>query len=617
MKRFSLSKIFCCCTLGLLLSCSAWAQNPQMARSQALQELEKKGVSEQELQDELKSRGIEIDALQDLSPEEALRMQDEIAAAVEAIEQRKKSRKQAPSAVDQGSKPLEAMDPVMDAGAKGDTSKLTRDSTEFKSSTSKPVADSTAIWGQHIFDEKNLPVYRQGQQIKPPQSYILGAGDRITVSIWGLSQLNEIYEIQDDGYIAPERMPRIFLKGQSLARAKAALKNYFKRYYRFQDNQFDMVLNESRTVNINVFGEVRSPGGYTLPAINTAFNALVAAGGPNPIGSVRRIKLIRNGKASTLDVYKFMQDPTSQKDVYLEHNDILQIPVAEKVVRIEGAVNRPSQYELLPKEDLNKLISWAGGLKDLAIRKTIQIERYQKDRKIILDVPYEELTAKGGDFLLKSGDRVVVFAVRTKAENHVRVMGEVRTEAYYEHRAGMKLSELVAKIEFTPESNLQFAFIKRKNPNLSYSLLRVDLDRLLKGAAEADLELLPYDELTIYKQAVYADPSFVVVNGAVRNPGVFEVFPKQDIRIKDLVLLAGGLKPDAFEFAFLFRSRNNNQKDAEIIRVGIRDVMEQPSTDQNIYVEPYDSLVVLSKSNFEDDRYVEVSGAVKAPGRYA
>jgi polysaccharide export outer membrane protein len=141
-----------------------------------------------------------------------------------------------------------------------------------------------AIWGQEIFRNQSLDVYKDADNIKPPDSYVLGVGDQITVTIWGQSQLNEIYEINTDGYITPTRMPRIFLKGATMNRAREILKNYFRKFYRFNPNEFQVSVNYSRTININIFGEVFQAGGYTLPAINTAFNALIATGWTDQFG---------------------------------------------------------------------------------------------------------------------------------------------------------------------------------------------------------------------------------------------------------------------------------------------------------------------------------------------
>ena len=613
---------FLCAFMFVFASPSVLAQQRKQMENQALAELQKTGISEQELRNYLLEKGIDLDQTNNLTAEQAIQLQAEIETAVKELEEKKKNEvrsKTAPPAIDDHKiqNRIQAKNKQTEPAAiPAKVGGVRLDSLKEADGTLPEIKDSVAIWGQHIFRNKSLALYRQANDIKPPASYVLGVGDQITVSIYGYSQLNETYELNTEGYILPTRMPRIFLKGVTLGRAKTMLNNYFKRFYRFTNNQFEVSLNYSRTINVNIFGEVYQYGGFTIPAINTAFNALIASGGPNNIGSVRRIKLIRNGKTSTIDVYKFMQNPGADKDYYLENNDIIQVPVADKVVRIEGAIKRPFQYELLANEDLNQLIQYAGGLQENAILKTIQLERIQNDKKMIIDIPYQEIIAKGGDFILKKGDRLTVFSIKTQVEDVVYVSGEVRAEASYQFKPGLKLSDLLKRIEFTPQSNVQFAFIKRRNPDLTYSLLRIDLAALMQGDLSADKLLQAQDLITIYKQSFYADRTHVIVEGAVRLPGKFDLNPNKDIRVRDLVLLSGGLKQEAFPYAFLFRMQSNNAKDYEIIRIGIKDVMENQQSDQNIFVNAFDSLVVLSQSSFTDQSYVEISGAIKEPGRY-
>lgn len=595
------------------------AQTNYKLESKAKAELSDRGISERELTLKLAEKGIDINNLQYLSTEQALEMQDAIQSAIGEIEEEKRStnkRKSAPSAIDLNSITSS------NANHKQEHSKTNQNNAAVIQDTTKQdenseFYDSVSIWGQHLFRSKNLKVFQSAYDIKPPQSYVLGVGDKITISIWGLSQLNEIFEINNDGYITPARMPRIFLKGTTLGRAHSILNNYFRRFYRFEKNQFEIALNFSRTINVNIFGEVYQYGGFTMPAINTAFNAIVASGGPTNIGSVRRIRLLRNGKTKILDVYKFMMDPASGKDYYLENNDVIQIPVAEKVVSIQGAVKRPFRYELLNNEDLNHLIAYAGGLNENAIIKTIQIERFQGDRKLILDVPYEDLKAKGGDFILRNGDQINVFSIRTAAEEYVYVSGEVRVESGYQYKKGMMLSDLLSKIEFTRESNKNISFIKRKNADQSMSLIRVNLTEVENNIPSADQSMQAGDELIIYKQSVFADAEYISINGAIRQGGKFNYTARNDIRIKDLVLLAGGLKDDAFQHALLYRSKLNNKKDFEIIRMNIQEIMDNEVSEYNIHLQAFDSLVVLSQSSFDELAFVEISGAIRSPGRYA
>ncbi|HRI01940.1 MAG TPA: SLBB domain-containing protein [Saprospiraceae bacterium] len=611
------------CFFQLMLGSIAYGQIEKQIEEKAFQELSKHNITEEELRSKLLEKGIDLDQLKNLEPAQAAGIQKEIESAIKEIEAEKTEKsKQINSKEKEKKKPAEQPNKAKqlppsknkkDAPLEEKVGGIAKDSIieEGKIVEQKIPVE---IWGQEIFRNQSLAVYRQANDIKPPESYILGVGDQVSVAIWGLSQLNEVYEINADGYIAPNRMPRIFLKGAPLSRAREILKNYFRRFYRFNSNEFQVAVNYSRTINVNIFGEVFQYGGFTLPAINTAFNALIAAGGPTNLGSVRKIKLIRNGKETIMDVYKFMADPTIQKDFYLENNDIIQVPVADRVVQIQGYVNRPFKYELIDGENLKKLIEYAGGLNTEAIQNVIQVNRIENDRRIIIDVPYADLLKRNGDFSLRKGDIVTVSGIKTKEEEYIYVKGEVRSETQYQFQSNSKLSELVRKIQFTPESNKEVAFIRRTNPNQTISLLRVNLNKVSQGIEDQALQAK--DELIVYKLSAYSEKGFVSVSGAARLPGKYDIDPNNDVRIKDLVLLAGGLKPDAWPIAFIFRPKEGNKKEIEIIRTGIRQAVYSENSDQNVLLHAMDSIVILSEEEFSTKLFVDVRGAVKSPGIY-
>ncbi|MEO6189623.1 MAG: polysaccharide biosynthesis/export family protein, partial [Saprospiraceae bacterium] len=272
------------------------AQTKSALIEKAYSEIEKKGITESELSDALDKRGISLDELKTMDTAEALRYQSEVEGVIKELEQKKLNEKpkksKVPSAIDARSI-NKGNRMVADSLLEKNRLDTIAENKKIKDSFRSAFLDSfkeVEIWGQHIFKNKSIQLYESSTNAKAPANYILGVGDQISVSIWGISQYNEQFEINSEGYIAPARMPRIFLKGISLGRAKTMMSNYFRRFYRFDSNQFDVNLISSRTVQINIVGEVEHFGSFTLPSINSVFNALVNAGGPNKIGSVRKIK---------------------------------------------------------------------------------------------------------------------------------------------------------------------------------------------------------------------------------------------------------------------------------------------------------------------------------------
>lgn len=611
--RLSITTIFL-----FLLNLTVIAQSKNVLLDKAYTEIEKRGITEEELKTKLEARGLDIEELKEMEPEEAMRYQDEVEGAIKELEAEKQKKVKTPSAIDTKMLPKKKGEPIDSIKKNPLADKMRRDSL-IRDSILNPKSDSlkkVEIWGQHIFKNRSLPIYESATDVKAPDTYILGVGDQVTVAIWGISQFNEVFEINSEGYITPARMPRIFLKGTSLGRAKSMLSNYFRRFYRFNSNQFEVSIASTRIVQVNIVGEVEHYGSFTLPALNTVFNALVASGGPNKIGSVRKINLVRNGSSRTIDVYKFLLDPSSVGDVSLENNDYIQVPTVGKVVSIVGAINRPFKYELIEGEELNKLIYYAGGLKEDAIVKTIQVERFENDKKIVLDVAFKDLLEKRGDFRLRNGDVVTVYSVKTENEDFVFVKGEVRTESSYNYSEGLTLGELIKKVDFTYESDLSNAFLRRNNPDKTINIIRVNLINVRKGLAEASIKLRPQDELEVFKLASFVDKTYVSVSGAVRNSGRFALNVREDLKVKDLILLSGGLKANTWNNAYLFRSEDGSRKELQVIRLPINEIMNSESSDKNIYVKAYDSLVVLSGVQFSEYSYIEISGAIKSPGKY-
>ena len=612
---------FCLMISAMTCILCVQGQNKQAFQIQALKEIESRGVTEEQLRERLNSRGLDYDALSKMSFEEIAVFQNEIEGVVKELEEENKQKNRklnaAPSAIDYnsqnnlrptGSKTNKESIPIKIADPLEDT--LSTKTADHFSAIKKEV------WGHQLFKKQDRVKNEVVSQGKPPETYVLGEGDRITISIWGNSQLNEVYEISKQGYINPQRMPRIFLKGLTIAKARQVTLNTFKRFYQFNSNQFDFSLNESRVVNINIVGEVAISGSYPIAATNTAIDALITAGGVSSIGSVRKIKIISAGKEKILDVYKYIQNPILEKDFFMENNDFIVVPVADRIVTIDGGVKRASRYELIEGEELNKLLQFAGGLTEDAITSVIQLERIENDRRIILDIPYRELLQSKGDFKLKKGDFIKVFTINTDLEDYVFTKGEIRAPSSYRFYQGMTIADLIKKVEFTSKSNLKDAFILRKNPDQTTNLIRVNLIDVRKGSESSNILLNSQDELVVYKLADFMDRSYISVSGAARQPGKFLVDANEEMKLKDLLLLAGGLRTDAWKFAYLFRKKLINSNDLEVIRIDIGSQHTELREDQNISIKPFDSLLILSENDFGNVTYVEVSGAINAPGRY-
>ncbi len=482
-----------------------------------------------------------------------------------------------------------------------------------------PAPDYTCsgegIYGQHIFTDKTIELFEISDDVKAPDFYILGAGDEITVTIFGVSQADLRYTINNEGYISPEGMHRIFLKGVTFGEAQRLLRQRFSLSYNFVPEQFTARITSVRNIIVNIFGEAVKNGSYTIPAINTAFNAIVAAEGPTTLGSVRNIQLIRNGKVKILDVYEFLLDPSIAFDYQLQHNDIIYIPAAEKEVSIQGAVNRPCRYELEDGEDIFDLIDYAGGLKEYANTENIQITRYQDNEHILVDVNLKEQIMKGDTIGLLKGDTVMVKTITRPYENFVTVKGEVEVAGKFALESGMRLSNLITKAKLRAISRTDVAYLIRTNLDKTSNVIRVNLDEVLKETGtETDLLLEPQDELIVFDRKKFAEKATVSVLGAVREPTTMPYDVDESMRLQDLLLLGGGLQPNAAQFGYIKRKDPSNKEKVDYVKVDLFAAMQDTASIENTYLKPFDELVVYTKEKFYDLYRVEVEGAVREAG---
>ena len=471
------------------------------------------------------------------------------------------------------------------------------------------------IYGQHIFTDKTLELYEISDDVKAPDFYVLGVGDEITVTIFGISQGDFRYTVNQEGYISPEGMHRIFLKGITFGEAKRLLRQRFAQSYNFAPGQFTARITSVRNILVHIFGEAVKNGSYTIPAINTAFNAIVAAAGPTPLGSVRNIQLIRDGKVKPLDVYEFLLDPSIAFDYQLTHNDIIYIPAVEREVVIQGAVNRPCRYELEDGEDIFDLIDYAGGLKEFADSENIQISRYQDNRKILVDVDLKRLLAQGGTAQLMKGDTVTVRAVRYSYENFVTVSGEVEVTGNFALADSMRLSKLLEKVRLRPGARTDVAYLIRKNADSTSNMIRLDLGRALKNpGGQADIRLRARDELIVFARKKFTQNATVSIDGAVREPTNVPYDSDETMRVQDLVILGGGLMPNTAQYGYIKRKDQANQEVIDYIKVDLFAAMADSSGTANQFLKPFDELVVYTREKFHDLYRLEVDGAVREPG---
>lgn len=586
-------------------------QIPNVSEAQVLAELEKRGLDENEVREALLAEGIDPDKLQSLTPEELVRMR----GIIERLTEEKKENKS--SGIFRDTIPTEEEDiiPLEDDMFMDSTMLDTLEIIEVEEDTIP-----TEIYGQQLFRESDLKTFEQSTDIKVPDTYILGSGDEITISIFGASQVEEKHEIGSDGYIRIfDGSQRVLLSGISLGAAKEKLYKTFKNYARFNRGEFQVTLNYTRTVSIGVWGNVFLPGDYTLPAINSAINALMAAKGPNNQGSLRNIELIKanGGQRIKIDIYEYLTNPNVAQKYYLEDNDIIIVPDQENVVTITGAITRPLKYELIEEETIDDLLLYCGGFEAGAYKKVLRLERIEGDRNVIKDIPYRELKDSRQTFKMLDGDHVRVDSINTPAKNFVQITGSVLSEGLYERRENMRISDLVRLAGLKEEARTDKALLTRLNADSTRQLLSINLEDIINGNdKQADLLLQNRDSLTIWDLSRFTDEITFSVSGAIREPGNFQFDNSQSIKVSDAVILAGGLKRDASSVALIHQRDPIRPNYKKYISIDIREAIANPNSAENVTIDAFDKLEILSENFFEEDAWVHITGAVNNPGKF-
>jgi protein involved in polysaccharide export with SLBB domain len=622
---FIFLNIFCLNTYGQVL-------NEAAARG----ELEKRGYDADRFEQEMIKKGVNPKAIDTNNPVEVARAKkaaEEVMALLDAEKNAKNATKEAKPtteitqpqskvddtrSVDQPSKVAVQTKDIQKAVKDGAT--IEEAVSEKLQEASKTTLPAAKTYGQQIFRDKSLQIFRTAEEAKPSKAYVLGAGDKVAVSIWGPTQENFALEIQKEGYIQPNGQPRYYLAGLTVAAAEELMASRLRSYYYFNKENFELTVTTARTLNVNIVGEVFNNGTFNISAVNTAFNALIAAGGPNDIGSVRRIQLLRAGrKPVIIDVYKYLQNPIISQEFYLAENDYINVPVAQKLVTIGGAVNRPFRYELLDNEQLKDLITFAGGLTANALKGNIQIKRIEDDSVRIIDVNLSQLDKSGKDFNLLNGDIIEIGSINEDIKNEVSISGAVEIPGKYAMSNNEKLTDLLKKAVLLDNAITTSAYIKRYNDDFkTIRYVFVNLDDALKSpSSSSNLVLQKGDELIISSKASFTDTYEMEVEGAVRQPNKISLDLEKNLKVSDAIFFTGGIREDAIlDFAYIFRKKNKEAKTQEYVAVNLKNALENPSSIDNISLQPGDRLVIYSKNNYTDESFVRVDGAVRNPGEF-
>lgn len=493
------------------------------------------------------------------------------------------------------------------------------DLNKEKTEDSKTKSD---IFGLDVFKGNSLLTFQSNLNIPTPVGYILGSGDKLFIDVYGQSEAYYQIEISPEGTIILENFGPIHLSGLTVKNATKRIENRLSKVYlgikEDKKNTFvNVSVGKSRTIKVNIVGEVDVPGSYTLSAFNTVYNALYIAGGITENATLRDIKVYRNNKLiSKVDIYKYLTEGDASADVALENNDLILVKPYTNRVTLKGAVKTKGRFELLKNESLQDLLNYASGFNEEAYTKTIKVKRVSDGEHIVADINKDQFEI----FTPKSGDVFQVDKVLDRYKNRVIVNGAVYRPGVYAITQGLGIKDLLAKTEgLKQDALLTSANIIRTNEDLSTSSISFNLGDVLSGK-DQDILLQKEDVVTVLSKKEIKQDDYVEVAGAVNQPGVYTY--SKGMKVSDLILKAKGFSKNASETRIeisrkLKNNNTDNSKLSQVIVVDLPKELDNLENENNITLSPFDHINVRTNPNFFENAFVYVDGQVNFPGLYS
>ena len=496
------------------------------------------------------------------------------------------------------------------------SAQLIRTQEAVVNSKGKDVANNK-VFGTELFDNPALN-FEPNLKLATPVNYVLGPGDELQLSVYGVQEFNAVAAVTPEGKINVQFVGQIAVAGMTIEAATQKIKAAFANIYstvRSGQSKVGVSLSRIRTIKVTIIGS-KLPGNYSVSSLSTVYNALFLAGGPSENGSYRNIELIRdNNLLTTVDIYQFLVNGNQSANVGLKDNDVIRIPAYSHRVIIEGQVKRPGIFEMKAKETFTDLLSFAAGFNEVAYTASVNvIQKTSKEYKV-KDLKSTEYFS----YQPLPGDVFKVSQILNRFENRVKIEGAVFRPETYSFNEGMRIADLVTQADgLREDAYSKRAIIIRLKPDLTTEILNVDLAAALNGNTEANIQLKREDQVTVYSILDFKEYYNVTINGEIKLPGQYQF--RQKLTLNDLLIQAGGLIGSAskrVEIARMIKSEqtdDNNPKKAELFNLEI----DASNNEQlnNFELQPFDVINIRKMGVYEKPQMVTVTGAVAYAGIY-
>ena len=471
------------------------------------------------------------------------------------------------------------------------------------------------VFGRNIFNNKNLS-FEPNMNIATPQNYRLGPGDAVFIDIYGASQKTIECTVSPDGFVTIDGYGPVEVSGLTVSQANAKLRSTLGS--RYSSSHIKLTVGETRSIMVNVMGEVKAPGTYTLSAFATVFHALYMAGGTNDLGTLRNIKVYRNNRLVTVvDIYDYMLNGKLTGNVRLADNDVIVVGPYDCLVNLTGKVKRPMWYEMKKNESVGSLLKYAGGFTGDAYTKSVRVVRKTGKEYSVYNVDEFDMSS----FQMSDEDSVSVDSILDRYSNMVEIKGAVFRPGMYQ--VGGEINSVRSLLEHADglreEAFTARAVMHRMKKDRTLEVVPVDVEGILDGKV-ADVPLQPNDVLFIPTKQEMMEEQTITIHGEVNYPGIYKYASNETL--EDFVLQAGGLKNSASTVKVDVARRVMNPKaltndsiSAYTYSFALKDGFVIDGT-PGFHLMPFDEVYVRKSPGFSKQQNVVVDGEVMFSGTY-
>lgn len=609
MKRILLATILCFTTI-----LAAFAQMTDAQVLSFIKNRTKAGASQSQITTQLMQRGVEIEQIRRIRNEYDSQVNNDgvsraSSGSISMATDRMKGNSDGTTAQE------------LTTARLGTTGEVYADAAEEHEEAENDVESMQRVQGEtagkRVFGHDQFRRISVNTNVPTPQNYVVGAGDQLVIDIYGESQKTLVHTISPEGTITVSGVGPIHVSGLTVAAAQSKIKATVGKHY--QGSNVRLTLGKTRSIMVNVMGEVRNPGTYNMSSFSTVFHAISMAGGIKQLGTLRNIKVYRGGRLVTVvDFYEYLLNGRLAGNINLEDDDVIHVEPYDCLVGITGNVKRPMFYEMRKTETVGTLLKFAGGYTGDAYKKSVRLVRQTGERYTVHNIDEFEMNA----FTVDDGDAVSVDAILNRYENMVEIKGAVFRPGQFNISGDVcSVRTLIQAADgLTEDAFLDHAIIHRLKEDRTLEVIPIDVKGIMDGNV-ADVPLKNEDVVFIPTQEELRKERYFTVTGQVMTPGRYEY--AENTTIEDLIVMAGGLR-DGASLARVDVSRRikdpysteKTRNIAETFQFDIKDGLVIKKDGGEFYLQPYDVVHVRRSPGYVMPRNIRVTGEVNYEGAF-